>query len=126
MSDFSFAGFDSVVNNMNKLISELPARTMAGLIKAAIELRADMDRTAPVIPVDTNNLRASWSTNPFYITPDQPAITCGFTARYAAYVHEMIGANFKRPGAGAHFFSAAIKRNEQRILQILKQESGIS
>src|SRR6056297_118046 len=34
----------------------------------------------------------------------QPVVRLGFSANYAWYVHEMVGANFQRPGAGAKFF----------------------
>lgn len=116
--------FANIVANMNKAIQKIENNTMKGLLRAVTVLRADMDKTEPMIPVDTNNLRSSWSVTSVY-DKSHPVVICGFTARYAAYVHEMYGANFKRPGAGAHFFSAAIKRNEKKILEILKEEINI-
>ena len=39
----------------------------------------------------------------------KPAVVLGFSAYYAWYVHEMVGASFqKTPGAGAKFLEAAI------------------
>jgi hypothetical protein len=49
----------------------------------------------------------------------------GFTANYAWYVHENVGANFKRPEAGAKFFEAALKRNTDKILDIIKKEAKV-
>jgi len=37
----------------------------------------------------------------------------------------MVGANFQRPGAGAKFFEAALKRNQGKILEIIRQEARI-
>lgn len=55
----------------------------------------------------------------------KPNIYFGYTARYAMYVHEMIGANFHRKEidgrqAGARWFSAAINRNMKSIVKILQ------
>lgn len=64
-------------------------------------------------------------------------IIMGFTAHYAVFVHEMIGANFARPkviggketkrreGAGAKFFEAALKRNTDKILEIVGKSARI-
>ena len=54
----------------------------------------------------------------------RPNIYFGYSARYAIYVHEMLGANFKRKDedgkqAGARWFSAAINRNMKAIIRIL-------
>ena len=53
-------GFDTVMRNLNKEIIEIEGRTMKGLIKAQILIRRDMEHTAPLTPIDTGNLRASW------------------------------------------------------------------
>jgi hypothetical protein len=54
-----------------------------------------------------------------------PYIIFGFTAFYSIYVHEMVGANFKRQGAGAKFLEAALKNNKDAILKIIGQEATI-
>lgn len=63
-----------------------------------------------------------------------PLAIGGFSANYAIWVHENVGANFTgprpgarsparrkagRPGAGAKFYEAALKRNQEKILRIL-------
>lgn len=53
-------GFDKVMKNLNTEISAIKDRSMKGLIKGAIIIRRSMDKTPPLIPVDTGNLRASW------------------------------------------------------------------
>lgn len=49
----------------------------------------------------------------------------GFSAYYAARVHERSGAKFKRPGSGAFFFEASIKRNTPIILEMVRNEAKI-
>jgi len=53
-------GFDEVMHNLNTEIQKIEGRTMEGLIRAAATIRKDMDKTPPLIPVDTGNMRASW------------------------------------------------------------------
>lgn len=54
-----------------------------------------------------------------------PAVVFGFGAYYAAFVHEMVGAQFQRHGAGAQFLSNALARNSNRILKIIADEARI-
>jgi hypothetical protein len=54
-------GFDEVVANLNKKIKEIETANLRGLVKAAILIRRDTERTPPLTPVDTGNLRASWA-----------------------------------------------------------------
>ena len=54
-------GIDNVMRNLNKELKSIKGKTLKGLIIAAAEIRGDMDKTPPKIPVDTGNLRASWS-----------------------------------------------------------------
>jgi hypothetical protein len=77
------------------------------------------------------------------------AVMMGFSAFYAWFVHEMVGANFgghpekvkytkkgkptsktkkffRRSGAGAKFFEASIKRNKNKVLKIIWDNAKIS
>ena len=47
------------MKNLNREIAKLGRNSMAGLIKGGILIIRDTDKTAPVIPVDLGNLRAS-------------------------------------------------------------------
>lgn len=49
----------------------------------------------------------------------------GYSANYALWVHENIGANFKRPNAGPKWLEASIKRNQVKIVQIIKDNAQI-
>lgn len=117
-------GIDKVLRNINKEFVRIKGRSLKGLIRAAAHVRRDMDHTPPLIPVDTGNLRASYYTNPHYVGKD-PAITLGFTAFYAVFVHENLEAHFQRPEAGAKFMEAALKRNTNNILRIVAENARI-
>lgn len=54
-----------------------------------------------------------------------PALIMGFSAFYAWFVHENIGAHFQRPGAGAQFFLSALNRNKKRIRDVIKKSAKI-
>lgn len=52
-------GIDEVMKNLNKAINEIEGNTMKGIIECTIVVMRDMEKTAPKIPVDLGNLRAS-------------------------------------------------------------------
>lgn len=56
------SGLPEVIKNLNKEIENIEGLSMKGLIRAVIIIRRDMDKTSPLIPIDTGNLRASWFT----------------------------------------------------------------
>jgi len=117
-------GMDIVMNNLRREIVKIKGRNMKGLIESAIIIRRDMDKTSPLIPIDTGNLRQSWFTSPLQVKGN-PGLIIGFNANYAVFVHENVGANFKRPGAGAKFFEASLKRNKMLILETIRNNAYI-
>jgi hypothetical protein len=120
----SLKGLEEVVRNLNREIKAIEGRSLKGLIRAAIIVRRDMDATPPLVPIDTGNLRASWFVNPGH-KGNNPFVTLGFSANYAVWVHELIGAKFQRPGAGAKFFQAALRRNKDKIIGVIAEEAKI-
>ena len=118
-------GLQKVMNNLNREIGKIKEGTMKGLIESAAFIRVDMDKTPPKIPIDTSNLRSSWFTTP-NPTPKGPSLILGFGAAYAVFVHENLEArNWNRPGSGAKFFEAALKRNTKEILRIIGNNAKI-
>lgn len=115
-------GIREVSRNLGAQIGKHRHVTMRGLLRAASLIRRDMDKTPPLIPVDTGNLRASWYSLPGRIG-GAPFVQIGFTADYAVYVHEMDWKKGKRPGSGPKFFESALKRNKERILAIIAEEA---
>ncbi len=51
------------------------------------------------------------------------AVAMGFSANYAAEVHEKIEAKFRRPDSGAKFFQAAINNSIDEVLEIVRKEA---
>jgi hypothetical protein len=117
-------GVEKVQRNLNREINKIRGRTRKGLLKAAIYLRRRMDEVSPMIPVDTNHMRGSWFIEPFG-SEVNPALRLGFTAEYAWFVHENVGARFKRPGAGAKFLQARLQQDGKQILNIIASEAKV-
>lgn len=117
-------GLDRVLHNLNKEIKAIEGRSLQGMILAVAEIRKDIDMVSPLVPVDKGNLRASWFAEPLMM-PIGPAVIFGFSANYAAFVHEMLGAHFQRPGAGPKFLQAHIRRTRERTLQIIRDNARI-
>lgn len=118
-------GIDTVLANLNKEIEKIEGRSIQGMIKAAIVIRRSMDKTPPLIPVDHGHLRGSYYTDAGHDKQGNPTLEIGFTAMYAWWVHENVGANFNRPGAGAKFLEAALKGNEELILKKIRDNVKI-
>lgn len=58
-------------------------------------------------------------------TKEKSFIIIGYSANYGMWVHEMLGANFQRPGAGPKWFESAIKRSIPMILRIIRDNAQI-
>lgn len=54
----------------------------------------------------------------------QPLVVMGFSANYAAKVHETERA-YKRPGAGAKFLQSAIDRNTMKVKELIAKYAHI-
>jgi len=57
--DIMLLGVDEVINSLNEKLQKIGNKSMRSLIKAAVLIRRDMDKSPPVVPVDLGNLRAS-------------------------------------------------------------------
>jgi hypothetical protein len=128
-------GMSTVMSNLNKEILKIEARSMKGLIEAAIIIRRDMDKTSPTIPVDTGNLRGSWFTEAIKVK-GMSGLLIGFSANYAVFVHERVEGSewgkgtvgkvdWNREGSGPKFLEAALTRNEKLILQTIRDNAFI-
>ena len=58
-------------------------------------------------------------------TSKNPIVVFGFSANYAMWVHENVGAKFNRPGSGAKFFEAAIERNKNEMIKVIAEYAKI-
>jgi hypothetical protein len=57
--------------------------------------------------------------------PNHEFVMLGYTANYGGWVHEMIGANFKRPGSGPKWLESAIKSNASKIVEIVRDNAKV-
>ena len=118
-------GFDVVMANLQKHLDQMRLGSAQGLLEAVEFIHADTEKTPPLTPVDTGNLRSSWTTR-FFRQAKQSVIIFGYSANYALYVHEMVGPiNWSRPNSGAKWFQAAINRNVDKILVMIQKNSKI-
>lgn len=75
------SGLSEVMANLNSQVQGIEGRTMTGLYSAGLLIQKESNKRAPK---DTGNLRAS-----SFVRPVDRAVLVGYTANYAAAVHEM-------------------------------------
>ncbi len=121
---FKIKGMKKLMENLNNEIQAIEGRSMKGLIEGVRIIRYDMGKTPPLVPVDTRNLDSSFFTSPIR-KGKNPVLQFGFSANYAAFVHEMSGRKFQRPGAGPRFLYAAIERNKDNVLEAIRKNAEI-
>jgi len=141
-------GVDLVMRNLNRALQKIEGQTLEGAIKAAILIMNDSYKATPKVPVDTSNLSHS-----NYITTSKgsspmkgedadsailaavksqmkrnvPQVAFGYTANYAAVVHEDMASKKKwnRPGSGPKFLESAIYKNKAQIIKIIKDTAKL-
>jgi len=119
------AGMDNVVRNLQREINGMKEGSIIGLVEAVEFIHADTEKTPPLTPVDTGNLRSSWSTR-LLREGKRSFIMFGYTANYAMYVHELLGEiNWSRRNSGAKWFQHAIYRNILRVKEIIRRSIRI-
>ena len=137
-------GLNTVLRNLAQESKAIEGRTLKGLIRGAIIIKRDMLQTPPTVPWKTGNLVGSF----FIVTSkgsvqqgmpsegldvalaevvtfDGPAVTLGFGAEYAVFVHEMVGANFTKEGSGAKFMISSLNNTRQKVLAVIREEARI-
>lgn len=118
-------GLDTVLRNLNKEIKAIEGRSVKGMGLAVMAIHNDTETVHPLVPVgETGNLHNSWFNEPLMLASG-PAVIFGYSANYAAYVHEMLGAHFQRPGAGPKWFQSHIRRTKERTLRIIWENARI-
>ena len=129
-------GLDNLNKNLNKELERNKLQSLNGFTRVGILLNREVMTVSPTVPLDTGNLRGSWFTE--FMTDmvtRNIGMRFGFSANYAMYVHERVeGApwgegtvediNWNEPGSGPKFLEAAMKRNTDKILLIMKEEIG--
>lgn len=108
-------GKRDILKNLKKQHSLVKRGMYAGVIEVSTELEF---RSNSLAPRKTGFLRIS----SFTVTPlggDIVLGRVGYTAAYAAYVHEMPESNnFTKPGTGPKFLEKAVKNNQKRLTDL--------
>lgn len=130
----SLRGFDAVVRQLNKEILTITEGSRAGLIRAAKYVRRDMETEIPLIPKRLGDLEKSFAIRNMHEGQNPTnhrkaakyGIRFGFGVNYAIHVHEIVDAkHWTREGSGPFFFSKALIRNYEIMLQIIAASAKI-
>lgn len=117
-------GVESVTAGINTVLRKMKISGHRGLLSAANYVLTDADiGQSPLVPARTGNLRSSRFAEP--LPSEQPTVVFGYTANYAAAVHEMLISpsgkpiDWSRSGSGPKFLEASLKRNSEKIALIV-------
>lgn len=115
-------GLEMVLRNLNKVRIEADSEIKARLMRAALLVkRRSLEKT----PIDTGNLRGSAYVEVYSKRIGRETAEIGYTAAYAAIVHERqerkdgSPIQFSAPGTGAKFLERALVESENDIKDIL-------
>lgn len=134
------SGLNQVLKNLNKEIKQIEGDTRAGLSKSGLFIKSEAVERAPV---EFGNLRNSaFSQLSSMSFRGNQSVTIGFTADYAAYVHEApmklkgqprakrsgikAGSGVYWQGGENKFLEKAVKLNIREIVDIIKSEAAKS
>ena len=107
-------GLGDIEKSLNKAIAEIEGNTKDGIEAAAFFIEGESKK---LTSIDEGVLIGSAFKTP---TPDRKSFTVGYSAEYAATVHERgDGTNWNRPGAENKFLEKAVSRNLTKILNLI-------
>lgn len=110
-------GMDHLFKNLSSSRKQVEQKAVEGLMKAGVFVRSEGMRETPE---DTGVLVGSWYGPVSKDHPTMgPVVEIGLTEDYAPPVHEMVGANFKKPGSKAKFLEDPLKRNTGKITEFI-------
>lgn len=112
-------GVDDVLNSLNKQISGIKGRSIAGLLEAGLLIQGVAQKRAPI---EIGNLRGSAYTRRGMLNPE--TVEVGFGAIYAAAVHEDMEAS--HDVGQAKYLESAVRDNEGRIVDIIQRRAKVS
>ena len=112
-------GLENVLGNLNKAISGIEGATHKGLLAAGTFIKGESQE---ITPVEFGVLL-----NSAFVRPVGPMrVVVGYTALYAAWVHEFPEFfNYTKPGTGPKFLERAIKNNIPQILSIIQRRAKV-
>jgi hypothetical protein len=112
-------GINRVLKNLNNELSTIKTVTGQRLFACGLLVK---NRSVKITPIKTGNLRGS-----SYVVLDEteprPFAEIGYTANYAAYVHEMPAEyNYTMKGTGPKFLERALNDSRKEIVAYLSKK----
>jgi len=100
----------------------IPSAGARGLKKSAAFLLRDAILETPTVPKKFGNLRRTQKVDNPKLRPEI-SVEAGFSADYAAKVHEMPDTNnFTEPGSGPKYLEMKMIRNKEKYMKIAADE----
>ena len=113
---YTIKGVQQVSRNLNREIKRITGRTAEGILAAALFVKGEAQE---ITPQRKGVLVNSAFTRGGTINGN-PVATVGYTAKYAAAVHEMPDTyNYTKPGTGPKFLQKAVWGNTGKIVSII-------
>lgn len=121
-------GYYQTLYRINKEVNAMRGRTILGMTKALNHLHHETETVRPMVPRRTNFLAQSWYIFPLK-TGVNPVVQAGYTAQYAAPVHDMsdrlADISWTRAGSGAKWLYIHFERNRREMQLIIAQNVRI-
>jgi len=115
-------GFEKIMRKLNQHVNKIEKRTPQGVFMACQLVKGESQK---LCPVDTGNLINSAYVDIRQTTEGRVIGEVGYTAAYAAFVHENVTAHFQKPTAEPKFLEKAITRNGKEILRTIAAWSKV-
>ena len=113
-------GREEVLRNLKRALDRVREGARAGLEEAG---RLIEERSRARTPVATGALRDSAYTAAGETAASDPAVEVGYTAAYAAFVHEDLEARHET--GEAKFLERAVQESEDDVVRIVRERARI-
>ena len=117
--DYDVSGLKEIEANINLQVKRIKGKTKAGLYEAGLFIERESEKRTPV---DTGNLKAGTYAQLFK-KHLQDIVEIGYQAHYAPHVHEQVENN--HPVGQAKFLEDALKDNERKIVEIIRNRAEV-
>lgn len=113
-------GLDKVMRNLNIEIEKIKGRSEQGLLAVGLFIKGEAQEITPV----EKGVLVNSSFVDLDKQPKGPVVRVGYTAEYAAKVHEFPeDFNYTKPGTGPKFLEKTVDANQATILKVIKNRA---
>lgn len=115
---FTITGLKEAEANLNKAVLSIDGNLFKGVKAAGVFVQGEAQEITP----QRKGVLINSAFNDVEETEKGPVAIVGYTANYAAAVHEMPDTtNFTKPGTENKFLEKAVTRNFNTVLNIIKR-----